>query len=290
MQRAILCISLLGVALAVPAPTPLGAELLRFEGDLFAEGRPAEGAFDFRFRLLDGAEAATALELAEPIELQEVQVDQGRFRVELEFDVELPEGLPLWLAVEVAKPGSRDDFTALEPAHPVIGRSELVPEDNFPAGTVVYFDLAACPAGWTELTAARGRTIVGLPSGGTLGGTQGTALTNLEARTHDHGLVGEAISSATGSHNHAWASITFAGSDVQWTSFDAAGNAILVFNWTNGIDEEGSGIYPLSAHPNETFYTNLAGYHSHTLNLSTLYTTLNAGTLPYLQLRACRKD
>src|SRR5688500_7198572 len=48
-----------------------------------------------------------------------------------------------------------------------------------PAGAVSFFNLAACPSGWTELTGARGRYLVGVPSGGTLGGTAGTALTNL---------------------------------------------------------------------------------------------------------------
>jgi hypothetical protein len=51
-----------------------------------------------------------------------------------------------------------------------------------PSGAVVYFNLPACPAGWTELVAARGRYIVGLPNGGTLAGTDGTALTDLEDR------------------------------------------------------------------------------------------------------------
>ena len=59
-----------------------------------------------------------------------------------------------------------------------------------PAGSVMFFNLAVCPAGWTELTAAQGRYLVGLPSGGTLAGTSGTALTNLESR-------------ATGAHSHS---------------------------------------------------------------------------------------
>ena len=48
-----------------------------------------------------------------------------------------------------------------------------------PAGAVMFFNLASCPSGWTELTSARGRYLVGRPSGGALAGTQGTALTNL---------------------------------------------------------------------------------------------------------------
>lgn len=56
----------------------------------------------------------------------------------------------------------------------------------------MYFNLAACPTGWTELTAARGRYLVGLPSGGALAGTAGTALTDLENRAvgqHSHGVT-----------------------------------------------------------------------------------------------------
>src|SRR3954464_4966688 len=36
-----------------------------------------------------------------------------------------------------------------------------------PAGAVMYFDLASCPAGWTSYDAAGGRYLVGLPAGGT---------------------------------------------------------------------------------------------------------------------------
>ncbi len=67
-------------------------------------------------------------------------------------------------------------------------------EIDFPPGTVMLFNLPSCPTGWTELTAARGRYLVGLPSGGTLGGTAGTALANIENRSvgqHTHALTPE---------------------------------------------------------------------------------------------------
>jgi len=60
---------------------------------------------------------------------------------------------------------------------------------SVPSGIVLFFNLSSCPAGWSELTSARGRYIVGLPSGGTLAGTAGTALSNQENR-------------ATGQHSH----------------------------------------------------------------------------------------
>ncbi len=60
---------------------------------------------------------------------------------------------------------------------------------SIPTGTIAFFSLASCPTGWTEKTALRGRYPVGLPSGGTLGLTNGTALSDGEDR-------------AVGRHNH----------------------------------------------------------------------------------------
>jgi hypothetical protein len=55
-----------------------------------------------------------------------------------------------------------------------------------------FFNLTTCPSGWVEFATARGRYIVGLPGGGTLGGGVGTTLTNLENRAaglHNHGVT-----------------------------------------------------------------------------------------------------
>ena len=63
---------------------------------------------------------------------------------------------------------------------------------DVPSGAVMYFNASTCPSGWSDLTAARGRYIVALGPGGTLGGTQGTALADLENRAigkHTHDLT-----------------------------------------------------------------------------------------------------
>lgn len=73
-----------------------------------------------------------------------------------------------------------------------------------PAGAVMFFDLAACPAGWTVLDAARGRAIVGLPDGGMLQGVVGTALTDRESRPHSHAIdASHATTAAGGAHTHS---------------------------------------------------------------------------------------
>jgi len=66
-----------------------------------------------------------------------------------------------------------------------------------PAGTVIPFNLSSCPTGWSEYTAARGRTIIGTnptAAGGisvrTLGQTGGAethTLTIAEMPAHSHG-------------------------------------------------------------------------------------------------------
>ena len=64
--------------------------------------------------------------------------------------------------------------------------------DSIPKGTISFFNLSACPSGWAEKTELKGRYVVAKPDGGTLLGSQGTALTNLENRAvgqHNHGVT-----------------------------------------------------------------------------------------------------
>lgn len=63
---------------------------------------------------------------------------------------------------------------------------------SIPQHAVAFFEGTTCPDGWTELVAARGRYVVGLPAGGTVGGTVGTPLANLENRpigAHSHAIL-----------------------------------------------------------------------------------------------------
>lgn len=134
-----------------------------------------------------------------------------------------------------------------------------------PAGAVVFFNLAACPTGWTELVAARGMYMVGLPASGTLAGTSGTALTNLESRA-----VGQHLHSASqGNHMH---SILFAGSGA------------LGQRWVTG-----SGSYTDSG-------WGFGGQNEQMSTVSSGAITIgNAGSVagtnaPYIQLLTCQKS
>jgi hypothetical protein len=76
-----------------------------------------------------------------------------------------------------------------------------------PAGTIAFFT-GACPSGWSEYTALRGRVLAGTPSGGTDTGTVGTPLANLGSRTtsevaaHTHSVDPPSTASGANSAGH----------------------------------------------------------------------------------------
>ncbi|MCI0581050.1 MAG: hypothetical protein L0332_29650 [Chloroflexi bacterium] len=62
---------------------------------------------------------------------------------------------------------------------------------DLPAGTILFFNASACPAGWVEVIEARGRYLVGVPAGGAPGLPVGTPLSDGEDRPvgeHDHSV------------------------------------------------------------------------------------------------------
>jgi hypothetical protein len=167
--------------------------------------------------------------------------------------------------------------------------SATYPAPGLPAGIVLMFDLPACPAGWSLLTATAGRTLVGVPAGGSLGGLQGSPLADLGVPSHVHSYSGSGTSTSAPPHNHWWSILW---TDHHWTTYDLDYQVHTIFEWTDdppGIDNSGVGYYPFSAAPDTTFGTSDAGGHEHDFNMSGT-TALAAGHLPYLQLLVCEKD
>lgn len=133
------------------------------------------------------------------------------------------------------------------------------PTDGIVAGAVMMFNLAACPAGWTEYTAARGRYLVGLVNAGTLAATVGTALTNTENR-------------AVGEHTHVATSVV-----------TDAGH-------THTVGVSGGGNKAQTGSDFDTYASGTSG--SSTTGVTVATTNANAGTVagtnaPYLQLLVC---
>lgn len=276
------------IIIATSAPT-MGAGKIALDGELLEIGFPANGVFDFRFRCHSGPDAAVDPEIGVVVEQNDVRVVNGQFSVELDFkdDACLDSG---WIRTSVARGDRIAGFTALEPLQPVPTQNKRGSKDIAPSNAVVFFALAQCPPGWSEYIEARGRAVVGLQSGGTLEGTLGTPLSNLGQPLHQHTFTASGTTSNAGVHRHAWSSIQTAGSDIQWSSYDASGSPVLAFAWQNGIGSEGSGIYPLAASPNATYYTDNGGSHQHFFDTDSGNTELAADNFPYIQLLACRKN
>ncbi len=154
-----------------------------------------------------------------------------------------------------------------------------------PTGTVMSFFLAECPSGWSEFEQAQGRMIVGLQEGGTLGGSVGDSLSNQENRSHSHSYDPPSSTTSTGGgHDHIWSSMD----DGVWT----AGDGQQMMAWTNGLDGDGTGIYPIAVQSKDVrdFETNRTGEHSHSFNLGSSNTDTERIDLPYIQLLMCVRD
>jgi len=160
------------------------------------------------------------------------------------------------------------------------------PVAGLPSGTALFFDLPACPSGWTRRADAGGRAIVGSPLGGHIGVWQGAALGDLEPAVHGHTFSEAAGVSPAPQHLHWWSILW---PDRRWTTYTSSNSVHQIFTWSDGLDDSGSGVYPFAAAPDTTFATSHGGGHIHALNVAGT-TTLAAGNLPYLQLLMCEKD
>ena len=107
-------------------------------------------------------------------------------------------------------------------------------ESQVPTGMVSFFDTSTCPTGWSEVPSARGRALVGVNgSAGTVGGTVGTSLTDLEDRAHTHVVDVPSFDSARSSanHSHSVPSVTVSGGSHRHEWFR---NGAQTWNSTGG--------------------------------------------------------
>lgn len=100
-----------------PAVAPVGAGFT-YQGYLDNNGSPANGVYDFEFRLYDAD--AGGLQIGSTVALNAVLVQNGLFTVQLNFGVGAFGQNARWLAVSV-RPSGGGAFTALSP------RQELTP-------------------------------------------------------------------------------------------------------------------------------------------------------------------
>ena len=174
-----------------------------------------------------------------------------------------------------------------------------------PRGAIMLF-VAACPFGWSEYTTARGRYVVGTPSGGTDEGIVGTVLSDLENRpagqhthiftgaalgTHTHTFTGDALAThghavTDPGHVHAQderTDVDVTGGDNAWHDGGASQGQTTDSNTTGLTVDSASGGTPSGA--------NAAVSAGTPAGTNAVPAGSVAGTnAPYVQLRYCQKD
>jgi hypothetical protein len=267
-----------GRASGIPTSTPLF-----YAGTLHESGAPVTGQRAITLILWDSetetASANNQCQTTSPT----TEISNGRFRIALDASCTdaVSANPDLWIEVIVGATSLGRKKLGAVPyaieARAATTASGPLAAQLVPPGAVMFFNLAACPSGWTELVAARGRYVVGVPSGGTLAGTVGTALSNQENRAvgqHGHTVTDPG-------HNHG-------GSTGGVNNFPSSG-AI-----SHLIDHAGPGTTP-AFHYTTTAGANPLQAHTHGIASGATGVQVNsagavAGTnAPYLQLRVCQK-
>jgi len=166
--------------------------------------------------------------------------------------------------------GSTADLSAIEARLAVLEAALGGQQGGVPTGTVAFFALDACPAGWSDFLAAHGRYLVGMPLDGTLGAEVGTALMDREDRpvgAHTHGV------NDPGHHHGYW---------------DTAPKFAPVFGYGYPFALQapgGSTLVDLDSRGNN--WVTQSAFTGITISPAGAIEGTNA---PYLQLLSCHKD
>ena len=156
-----------------------------------------------------------------------------------------------------------------------------------PSGLMAW-STGSCASGWSEVTAARGRYIVGYQAGSTLGGTVGTAFTadqeNRAVGQHNHPAT-PSISLTNPTHDHGVTDPghTHGGIAVQGSGAASGGMPFAADITGQNTDSATTGI-TINASSSGAGVTGTAS-----TSVNNEGTT--AGTnLPFVQLRLCEKQ
>jgi hypothetical protein len=92
-----------------------------YQGRLIDANNAADGLYDFQFRLYDSPDASLGTQMGSTLDIGELDVTDGYFTVELDFDTGIFDGNALWLEIGV-RAGELDEpnaYTILSPRQQV---------------------------------------------------------------------------------------------------------------------------------------------------------------------------
>ncbi len=103
------------LAAAIPlAAEPLGTEFT-YQGQLKSDGVPADGDYDFVFRLFDAETGG--VQIGGDVTVPDWTVTDGLFTLQLDFGTGAFGSNARWLEIDVRESGSSDDYETLAPRH-----------------------------------------------------------------------------------------------------------------------------------------------------------------------------
>jgi hypothetical protein len=167
------------------APEPQAVQALvgpafTYQGELTDDqGSPLSGPYDFEFRLYDGS-GGGATQIGGTVSAGDVQVDEGRFAVSLNFGSDAFNGDARWLELRVREGASTGSYTTLSP------RQALTPAPYALALPGLRTDPSAAVP--NILGGSNGNLVDGGVSGATIGGGGGAG--EINHVTGDHGTIG----------------------------------------------------------------------------------------------------
>lgn len=295
-----------------------------------ATGTAIDGSLSIQFSVYDAASGSSPLWS----ESQTIMVADGAFTAHLgavsPLDLAIFDGSDRWVAIKVGTDAEMTPRLALGTV-PYAARAQVAAEcDSVPTGSIMFFDLATCPAGWSAFGGLEGRVPVGLGSGGTLGGTVGTALAAGGGRSinqvpsHTHSInppnrtttgggahthvidppstnttLGQGNHSHTGTTGSTGVTLEMSNGGFSTDFVQGAASPGGTFNEPNPADSHNHSI-SLSggAHQHSV---NIPGFnvsapnHTHDVDIPAFNSAPTGAasvdvTMPYVQLLACRKD
>lgn len=153
---------------------------------------------------------------------------------------------------------------------------DVLPGGAIPSGGIIAVDVATCPSGYAEVTAARGRHLVGMPGAGTILGTVGTAMTDTQNLSVTPTFTGSAL--ATHQHKMAWGRDTATARDnFDYTRYGTSGT------FTGLKDPSGAGAPGVS---DEALSQGISGGTPAGTNSA----VTGGDVAPYIQILLCKKS
>ncbi|MHC4546427.1 MAG: coiled-coil domain-containing protein [Planctomycetota bacterium] len=222
---------------------PVGTKFT-YQGRLIDANNAADGFYDFQFRLYD--DPNTGSQQGSTIDLNDLDVIDGYFTVELDFGSDVFDGNSVWLEIGVRPDDSNDVYTILSP------RQEVTPMPY-----AIYAKTAGGDNDWT----VSGSDMYSIPSGKVgIGTMTPSEKLNVIGNTHISGqaAVGTTVDSFRGLNVYRYQSYNPAyGGYFNAQGHEVRGTAYGIYADASTDDENAYGIYATAS---STWATPYAGY------------------------------